>query len=61
MSVTNKQIHAEVDQIMSDYLRLLAKESPVAARATQAHCVGVLNVIKERLPDEPSADAGDHG
>jgi len=54
MTVTNKQLHAEVDQIMSDYLRLLAKESPVAARATQAHCVGVLDEIRKRLPDEPS-------
>lgn len=61
MNPTNKQLHTEIDSVFSDFLRLLAKESPVAARASQGHLVGLLNAIKERLPDEPSADAGDHG
>jgi len=54
MTVTNKQIHAEVDQILSDYLRLLAKELPGVVRREQAHCVGLLDEIRKRLPDEPS-------
>lgn len=53
-AITNKELHSEVDQVFSDFLRLLAKESPVAARASQGHCVAVLNLIQERLRDEPA-------
>jgi hypothetical protein len=59
--MTNKELHAELDAIMSDYLRLLSKESQVAARATQGHCVGLLNEVAKRLPDEPSHEVSNSG
>ncbi len=46
---TNDQVIAEVDGVFGEYLRLLAKESPVAARCTQGHCIGLINALKIRL------------
>ncbi len=58
---TNEQITTELDQVLREYLRLLGKESPVAAKCTQQHCFGLLNAVKMRLLAAGMPQADDHG
>jgi hypothetical protein len=46
---TNDQVFAEVDAIFAAYLAQLTKLDAVAARCTQPHCVGILNLVKQRM------------
>lgn len=52
--MTNKELRAELDAMILDYLNTVGKESPYKASKLQPMLVALLTEVAKRLPDEPS-------